>query len=126
MVTIIVDCTQSHYKFPEYWTPLKLKHAKMEFIFNEHSHMHAIEKAVNKHIFITTSNLVPTYETMIMLEKLRDNTILVPKVFIGLSTKNDAVSCEKNKCLEMNDFSMNSYIDKYNPEIIEKGTMYSV
>ncbi len=127
MVTIIVDCTKSHYKFPEYWKPLQLKHAKMEFIFNEHSDLYAIEKANNKHVFITTTNLVPTYETMIKLEILKANTILTPKTFIGLSTKCNAASYERDKCLEIgDDFSMKSYIDKYNPEIIEKGTMYSV
>ena len=128
MVTIIIDCTKSHYKFLEYWNPLQLKHAKMEFIFNEHSILYAIKKASNKHVFVTSPNLIPTYETMVKLETLRENTMLAPQNHIGISTNSiTPVSYEKDKCLSMDEtFSMNSYIDKFNPEIIEEGSMYSV
>ena len=65
---------------------------------------------------------------MVKLETLRENTMLAPQNYIGISTKSiSAISYEKNKCLSMDEtFSMNSYIDKFNPEIIEEGSMYSV
>ena len=74
-------------------------------------------------------NAVPTYETMVLLESVKENQMLFPS-WINLdrnikipTTNKNSFSVERNKYLACDE---NEYISTYEPEVLYKGTLYYV
>ena len=72
---------------------------------------------------------VPTYETMVLLESVKENQMLFPS-WINLdrnikipTTNKNSFSVERNKYLACDE---NEYISTYEPEVLYKGTLYYV
>tara|TARA_Y100001963_G_C6601320_1_gene362655 strand:- start:190 stop:660 length:471 start_codon:yes stop_codon:yes gene_type:complete len=152
MVSIIVDYYNDNQKFDYFWSPLIHKHHETEFIFvdNESSiplkeispklanlkifniphnknnkvvQIFGARQASNNLIFITTINYIPTYQTMILLQGLNDNTILLPHIH---NTNNVSSSFSAQKTNFLKSLTIQSYIKTYKPTIYSKCGVYDI
>ena len=118
-------------EYPEYWTPLicKYENQGIKFLFTnkmEDALYRSRRWGKHKALFITRSDAIPAYDTMVELENLNNECILLPtdretgkQVGIGLNPKKAHETLAK-------DWSLENYIDTWTPLAIQKGTMYCV
>lgn len=158
MVSIVTIYKENAEIFKYYWMPLIHKHNAFQFIIIDNnstilkcdtnhkpSNLNILhtKKDLTRHearklgvrqckhnlVYLASIKGPPTYETMVLLENIKENQMLIPKWFnfdrnVKLPKSNKYnVSVEKNKYLNCEE---DSYIDKWHPEIIEKGTLYYV
>lgn len=157
MVSIVTVYRENADIFQEYWLPLIFKHGPVEFIVVDNASIYSklsaptlpnlktitspeevernkarklgVSKAKSDIIFLCTMKAVPTYETMVLLESVKENQMLFPS-WINLdrnikipTTNKNSFSVERNKYLACDE---NKYISTYEPEVLYKGTLYYV
>tara|TARA_B100000212_G_C27142472_1_gene433925 strand:+ start:120 stop:596 length:477 start_codon:yes stop_codon:yes gene_type:complete len=107
---------------------LSIFYAKKDLTRNQARKL-GVQQCRDNIIFLASIKGPPTYQTMTLLEGIKENQMLIPRwydydrgVKVPPSNKYN-VSVEKNKYLNCEE---ESYIDKWQPEIIQKGTLYYV
>jgi len=91
-----------------------------------------VEQASNNIVFITDIRALPAYDTMVLLEDVKPDEILKPKwldKYYRDDNKPISFAGEKEKLLQISgqDYErLGQYIQKFNPTIKPKGTLYYV
>ena len=158
MVAIVTRYKENAEIFSHYWMPLIYKHGSVEFIVIDNNSTFlkcepghrppnlkifrlekeatrnqarkvAVEQTQHNIIYLASIKGPPTYQTMVLLEGIKENEMLIPRWIDydrGISvppTNKFNVSVERNKYLNCEE---ESYISKWQPKIISKGTLYYV
>lgn len=80
-VVVITDKSADSEKIRNYWNPVRLKFKDRPIELLIVDDMNAgIRKAKHNAVFITPWNMVPTYKTLLILEKIGPNQCLLPKI----------------------------------------------
>ena len=91
-----------------------------------------VEQATNNIVFITDIWSIPAYDTMVLLEDIRPGEILKPRwldKYYGNENKPTSFAGEKDKIVDISGYNydrLGKYIQKFNPVIKSRGTLYYV
>jgi len=136
-MTIIAEYKGNLSEFTYFWKPLIIKHGEVEFIFTNGNDLtgvktaNSIEEAVSmsssENIFLTDTNGIPTYETMIYLTSMAGNVCCNPV----WHDYNNAPAGQKTNSFtilkqQFTGTDFNEYVSKWNPKVIEDLTLYKV
>ena len=125
-VIVVIDENADKEKIRNYWNPVKLKYADRpevaEFIITNNVN-DGIQKARFNSVFITPWNVVPTYQTLIAIEHLKENQCLLPGVHNSAKEVAGAFSVNKKT---YNGESSAEWIAREDITVIDTTTMYKV
>ena len=143
-MTIIAEYKGNLSEFTYFWKPLIIKHGEVEFIFTNGNNLtdvktaNSIEEAVsmssNENIFLTDTNGIPTYETMIYLTSMTNDVCCNPvwhDYNNGITSSINGLAGEKTNSFTVlkskyKNESFEEYINKYNLQVINNLTLYKV
>ena len=136
-MTIIAEYKGNLSEFTYFWKPLIIKHGEVEFIFTNGNNLtgvktaNSIEEAVSmsssENIFLTDTNGIPTYETMIYLTSMNSDVCCNPV----WHDYNSAQAGEKTNSFtilkqQFTGTDFNEYVSKWNPKIINDTSLYYI
>jgi len=137
MVAIVTTYKNQRKIFEHYWCPLIHKHGDVEFLIVDHDSRieplkHLLPQKANVMSVsldwdlarINNINSIPTYESMVLLDKLEDNDMLCPTWHTAQNEVFGPNTYSVNKNKFKNAPDKKQYIQLYNPQIIDHTSVY--
>ena len=143
-MTIIAEYKGNLSEFTYFWKPLIIKHGEVEFIFTNGDNLtgvkiaNSIEEAVsissNENIFLTDTNGIPTYETMIYLTSMAGNVCCNPvwhDYNNGITSSINGAAGKRTNSFsilkqQFTGTDFNEYVTKWNPKIVNDTSLYYI